>query len=185
MSITDYSAIRVGNTHQITVTSDLIGVIYYHWYKDGQYLTRTQSSTYSIYLPPNAQVRIVVLDTNDPDFNPLLNNPDKYPGFRTIHWVRSLSDDVDHYLIKENKDEGGWTEKAKSKHDKNQWVYFWTSGILDDLSDYKWDVIPVDIYGNEGTAISFASEKIVRIPDAPNFRVTFNDVSDKVTFVKI
>ncbi len=185
MSITEYRAIRVGNTHQITVTSDLTGVIYYHWYKDGQYLTRTQSNKYSLYLPPNSQSRVVVLDTNDPDFDPILNNPDKFPGFRTIHWIRSLSADVDRYRIEENKDGGGWVEKETSKHNKNQWVYYWTSGFLADLSDYQWRVIPVDVYGNDGDAITFGTEKIVRIPDAPNFNITYDDVSDKVTFVEI
>ena len=185
MSITGYRSIRVGNTHQITVASDLIGKIYYHWYRDGQYLIRTVASTYSMYLPPNAQARILVIDTNDPDFDPLANNPDKHPGHRSIHWIRSLATDVDHYRIEQNKDGAGWTGIATSKHNKNQWVYIWVSGILDDLSDYQWRIIPVDRYGNDGTALTYQSETIVRFPDAPNFRVTYDDVSDTITFIEV
>ena len=182
MAITDIQTNRAGNVTTVTVTSDLSGTIYYHWYIDGSFIATTQLNVYQFYLENDDQVRIEINDTNDPDYDPIANAPAGYPARRTIYWVRSQDSDVRHYRIEQQKDGGGWASIGEVLHDVNQWAYSLESPRLDDLSEYEWRIIPVDLAGNDGTALALDSEKIVHTPDAPDFTVTFNEGPDTVTF---
>lgn len=168
----------------VTVTSDLTSP-FYHWYISGRYAGMTLANRKAFFLPPGSQGRVTCQDTVDQDYDPYANAPDGYPNFRTVHWIRAIATDVDHYKIEEQKDSGGWTQKALVGHEESRWYYTWESGILVDLSSYEWRITPVDTNRNAGTAISYTAEKIVRVPDAPDFKFLYNATTDKITFAEL
>ncbi len=101
MSITSYSQAYHDGIVAVTATSDLSGLVYYHWYRDGAYVATTTAGNMEFRLEAGDQARIEVFDTNDPDYDPAANTPDEYPARRTLWWLRSLSSDVDHYRVEE------------------------------------------------------------------------------------
>ncbi len=185
MSITAYHIKRVGTSTLVTVDSDLSSPIFYHWYQDGQFVEMTRDNTKGFFLVPGSHSRIEVNDTNDADYDSLGNAPAGYPGSRLLGWCRSVAADVKKYKIEQRVDGGDWTQVAMLRHENRKWYYTWRTGFLTDLSEYEWRIIPIDAFGNEGTALTFTAEKIVRLPDAPNFRNTYNESTDKLTFIEI
>jgi hypothetical protein len=182
--ITDYQQSRQGDTTTVTVSSDLSGTIYYHWYLDGAYLTTTQSPTKSITLEPGDYVRVEVIETTNPDYDPIANAPAGWPARRTVWWTASTSGDTERYRVEQQKDGGAWSTIGTVLHERNTWSYSLLTARLDDLSDYAWRVIPVDQAGNDGTTITLTAATIVRTPDAPEFTATYDDVTERVTFAE-
>ena len=82
----------------------------------------------------------------------------------------------------QNKASGGWSEIGRVPHNDALWTYSLFSPRLDDLTGYEWRVVPVDQAGNDGTSTDFASETIVRTPDAPDFDMSYDEGTDKITF---
>jgi hypothetical protein len=179
--ITSYQQTRLGNTTTITVTTDLAGVVWFHWYVDGIYQATTQAPSYTVLVPDDAQARIDVIDTTDPAFDPRAYTVDGWPARRTLWWVRSLST-VEYYAVQQQKDGGDWTTIGHVWSIENQWAYWLTTARLDDLADYAWRVVPVDAAGNEGDPLELGPEHVVRTPDAPRFAVTFDPATSRVTF---
>ena len=107
--------------------------------------------------------------------------PAGYPATRTIEWVRSIGD-VSRYQVQQQENGGSWVTIATVADSPSMWKYSIQTGMLDDLSTYAWQVIPLDAGGNAGTALALGSELIVRIPDAPDFTYTFNNSTQKITF---
>jgi hypothetical protein len=136
-------------------------------------------------LQPNEQIQIEVIDTNDPDFDPIANAPAGYPARRSIFWIRSTDADVAHYRLEQRKDAGTWSTVANRYDRAGKWAYILQTGILVDLASYEWRIIPVDHAGNDGDSISLAAETIVRTPDAPNFALAFDEITRRVTFSEI
>jgi len=187
MAITSYSQRRYSNVTTVTVVSDLTppsgGAVYYHWYIDGAYVAMTRSSSRSFALEAGDQVKIVAQDTTDPDYDAVANAPAGYPARRSLWWLRSLDDDVEHYRVEQRReDDNDWSVVAIVRHDNRVWSYSLLTGRLDDLIGYAWRVVPVDLAGNDGTPWELATEMIVRTPDAPDFAVTFDDQTTCVTF---
>lgn len=182
MAITSYSQTRIGTTTLVTVVSDLAGTIYYHWYLDGAYIASTGRPSYGFVLEAGDRVRIEVVDTNNPAFDPVANPPAGWPARRSIFWIRSITTDVDHYRVEQKKGAGAWTSVGIVFQSGVAWSHSVLSARLDDLADYEWRVMPVDAAGNDGTAIALDAETIVRTPDAPDFTVTFDEPTKKVTF---
>lgn len=180
--ITAYTQHRFGPLVEITVTSDLSGQIWYHWYVDGQYVGVTVGPARTIYLSGDEQARVVVVDTTDAGFDPYAAPPDRYPPRRLLWWLRSLDSDVARYRAEQKKGAGDWETVGIVHHDANRWSYQLLTGRLDDLSDYQFRVVPIDRAGNDGTPIALDAERIVRIPDAPDFEITFNSGPKTVTF---
>ena len=180
--ITAYAQTKSRSYTTVTVTSDLSGTVFYLWYKDGAFVARTSSPSYTFVLETGDQARIECVDTNDGDADPILLAPEGYPARRTIYWIRSVATDVDYYLVQQKKDAGDWTTVARIPHDDSLWSYSWMSGRLDDLATYQFQIIPVDLAGNQGTALELNAEKIVRTPNAPDFDISFDADTDKVTF---
>ena len=183
--ITDIVQRRSLDTTVVTVTSSLTGVVFYHWYMDGAYLGATSDPSRSITLQRSEQVRLEILDTNDRDFDPVANAPAGHPARREIVWVRSIDPEVIRYRVDQQLDGGDWETIAYVHHEEARWTYSLLSPRLDDLSDYAWRVVPLDAAGNEGTAVAIDAEFIVRIPDAPNFTVTFVEGVNEVLFTGI
>lgn len=167
--ITSTSQIRIGFKTVVTAVSSLSGVVYYFWYLDGAYMGFTTSASYSFVLKPGEQSVIDVLDSNDPDFDPVTNAPAGYPARRTLVWTRSIDADVHQYRVEQRKDAGAWVELGYVYDDPAQWLFRLLSPRLDDLAEYEWRVVPMDLAGNDGTPVALGAEKIVRRPDAPNF----------------
>jgi hypothetical protein len=182
MAITTYNQTRQGGVTVVTVTSGLSGTIYYHWYLDGAWIAGGQSPSVALRLSAATQVRIECIDTNDADFDPVVNAPDGYPATRTITWHPSESADVAHYRIEQLKSGGDWTAIGTVMHEPRTWEYRFESPRLDDLTEYSWRVIPVDRAENDGTAITTEVEQVVRTPDAPDFTVSFDPGTTRVAF---
>lgn len=185
MGITSTTAVRVENVTTITVVSDLAGsgTVYYHWYQDGAWLGRTTSPTRSIYLDAEAQARIEVIDTVDPDFDGAAAAPAGYPAVRTLWWTASLATDIDHYRVEQQEGAGGdWESIGVVHHVAGQWTYRQLSPRLTDLTEYTWRIVPVDRAGNDGTPTTIGPELVVRTPDAPDFDATFDPETLCVSF---
>lgn len=182
--ITSYNQVRAGQATVVTVVSDLGGTIFYHWFVDGAYVGRTAAPEKSFALDLADQARVDVVDTNDPDHDPLRNPPVGYPARRSIFFLRSTDADVDHYRVEQQKDGGAWSSLGVVHHDPAKWSYAFLTPRLVDLSTYAWRVIPVDAAGNDGTAVSLSSEKVVRTPNAPKVTATFNAGAATVTFAE-
>jgi len=184
MAITAYTLTRLGEVTTVTVTSDLAGTIYYHWYTDGCYVGGGQSASRSFYLGLSDQTRVEVVDTNDADFDPVAGAPAGWPARRTLWWVRSIEADVASYRVEQKLGAGDWSTLAIVHDRPEAWDYAVMTDRLDDLSDYTWRVVPVDAAGNDGTPFTIGPEQIVRTPDAPNFTITFDAGTTKVTFAE-
>jgi len=185
MAITSYSQQRIGWVTVVTVTSDLTppggAMVRYYWYMDGAYVATTVAPERAFSLVPGEQVRIEVIDSWDLNFDPVANAPVGWPARRAIWWCRSSDEDVDHYRVEQKKGSGDW-EVLGSVAAAGRWSYSYLSTQLDDLATYRWQVVPVDAAGNDGTAIEIGPEKIVRTPDAPDFTATYDSGTEKVTF---
>jgi len=182
VSITNYSVVRLGGITEVTVTSDLSGTIYYHWYRYGNYLGMSTAATWSFYLTEGEQARVECIDTNDADFDAVAGAPTDYPPTRTIWWTASTDSDVDKYRVEQNKAAAGWETIGTIYHEQTRWEYELETEALDDLTSYQFRVVPVDQAGNDGTALTLAAEKIVRRPDSPDFTISFDEGTTKVTF---
>lgn len=180
MAITYDNTVSVGNLVIWHVTSSLSDA-YYHWYLEGSWLGVTRTGEFSLVVEDGEQAYIVCQDTTDPAYDPIANAPSGYPARRTLSWVASADSDIDYYRVEQNKDAGGWTSLG-TVQDDGSWYYSFTTARLADLSSYQFRVVPVDEAGNDGTAITWSADTIVRRPDAVDFDVTFNSPATTVTF---
>jgi hypothetical protein len=176
------SVIRRDNYVIATATSNLAGRVYYHWYINGQFRSSGLANTKTFFIRDGDTLRIECIDTNNPVFDSIANAPESVPDRFTIFWLQSQDTDVAEYSVQQNKDAGGWSEIARITHDDGQWAYEFTTERLVDLSTYQFRVIPYDVPGNAGTALTMTSEKIVRTPDAPNWDDTYDEGTDKLTW---
>jgi hypothetical protein len=183
--ITAYSQTRNQNMSVVSVTSDLAGIIYYFWYLAGAFVAATQRNAYTFLLQPGEQARVDVIDTNDPDFDPIAHAQAGYPARRSIHWVKSQDADASSYRVEQRKDAGAWSTIGIIYASPEKWSHVLLSPILEDLAVYEWRITPVDQAGNDGTAIALSAETIVRTPDAPNFAVAFSQTTGRVTFSEV
>jgi len=109
-------------------------------------------------------------------------NPDFSKPRKTLWWVRSLAEDVDHYRVDQSIDGGVWHELTTLRVIDNQWDYQHTTAPLTDLATYIWRIVPVDTAGTDGTPIEIGPEKVVRTPDAPDFTINFDPATRRITF---
>lgn len=182
MTITSYRQRRFGGLVEITAESNLSGAIRWHWWVDGQYVGATAGPTRAVYLEPGDLARVVAVDTTNPGFDPYANPPDRYPPRRWVWWIRSLAEDVARYRIEQQAGGGDWIPIGELHHRPDRWSYSLLTGRLADLTDHAWRVIPIDRAGNDGTPRAIDAERVVRIPDPPQFAITFNAGPKTVTF---
>ena len=182
MSITQNNISRAGDLATVEVESDLTAPVYFHWYIDGEHIAETASGRMTFHVPSGEQLRLTVQDTTDPDYDAVANAPDGYPARRLLNWTRSIDADVGHYRIEQKLGAGAWTILDRVLSEPGRWEYSYRTGRLDDLGSYQFKIVPVDAAGNDGTVVSIAAETIVRTPDAPEFTVSLDDATQKVTF---
>ena len=184
MTITSYQTIRADRITTVVVASDKTGTVYFHWYVDGVWVGMTQSNRRDFYVDEGEQARVEVVDTNDADFDAVAGAPAGWPARRLVWWVRSLESGVDHYRVEQSKDGGAWSTVGIVHHADTDWEYFRLTDRLDDLADYSFRVVPVDRAGNDGSPLLVDTERIVRAPDAPDFAITYDAGTDKVTYAE-
>ncbi|MBE3129172.1 MAG: hypothetical protein IMZ54_00450 [Acidobacteria bacterium] len=175
MTITNYAQTRLGNLTTVTVTTDLLGTVWLHWYRDGALVSSGQSLTHTFLVESGAQARIEVLDTTDAEFDPIAEAPASYPARRSLWWCRSLSTDLKKFRVEQKEAAGAWATLGEVPANAIDWSFSWLTGRLDDLTEYTWRIIPIDAVGNEGTPLVLGPELILRVPDAPSYTVTVPD----------
>lgn len=180
--ITAYVSRQIEQAITVEATSDLSGVVYFHWYVDGAYVRSGRSAVFAVQVAPDEQVEVTAVDTNDPDFDPIVNAPPGYPSRRTLRWIRSLAADVVGYRVDQRKDGGAWSEIGRVTQTPAAWVLSFLTPVLEDLATYEWAVYPLNEAGNVGTELAFDAELIVRRPDAPEFSIAFDEGTTRVTF---
>lgn len=149
---------------------------------DGAYIATTLTPIKSFRLEAGDQVRIDVLDTNAPNFDVIANAPAGYSARRSVWWVRALDADVDYYRVEEREAPGDWAVIGMVPNTISAWTFSLLSSRLTDLATCWWRVRSVDRAGNVLSALTLSAETIVRTPDAPDFTVTFDEGTTKVTF---
>jgi hypothetical protein len=129
---------------------------------------------------------LAVVDANNAAFDYTAGAPAGYPARLSLWWTRSTTTDVKEYRVECNQDAAGYAAAAIVRPLPGQWSFSYFSDRLDDQSYYNWRVIPVDLAGNDGTPVVLTSValgyQMVRTPDAPNFTITFDPDTRKMTF---
>lgn len=177
--IQSYQTTNAGPLTRVTVTSSLSGLIYYNWYLDGQLAGVTQQPSYSFALQPGQQGVVDCIDSNS---SAPPSAPAGWPSTRTLLWERSTDATIDRYEVQQSGGgafssgfstgfSGSFTTIGYAADIPSQWSYAFVTGVLADLTNYAWQVVPIDRAGNAGTAIALAAELVVRTPDAPKFAV--------------
>ncbi len=184
MTITAIDQVQDQETTIVTATSDLSGTIFFHWYMDGAFIATTEIASYSFYLLDDEQVRIEVIDTNDVDFDPIANAPAGFPARRSIVWQPSLEDEVRSYDIQQKLGAGDYETIGLIPHRPGTWRYRLLTPRLTDFGSYTWQVIALDAAGEILGAEELDAEQIIRTPDAPDFTVSFDEGTTKVTFTE-
>lgn len=139
----------------------------YRIYYKGKLLETTRNTTYQMEMP-GATVEppeLEILDANDAD--PAENLT--YPPRALLQWRGTNT--AAYYDIQEDVD-GEWTTRCRLI-DRNEGYCRYESRALDDVTTSSWRVIPVDEYGNEGTALELSID-IVRNPPAPEVSMKYN-----------
>jgi hypothetical protein len=170
----------------VQATSTIAGA-WFFFYLAGSYLGRNQSGAWTFSIPAGATATVSVLDgsTNTIPSGALI--PIQWPATRTLFWNRSIDPNIAAYQVQQQTCPGGfsdgfsggfesgagsgWQTLAIVPDDAGQWDYSYATGPLDDLTNYQWQIVPLDAGGNPGDAVSLSAELIVRTPDAPMFTV--------------
>jgi hypothetical protein len=179
--ITSLTQTRFGTTTVITAQSSLTAATYY-WYIDGNYVGAGSSTTRTFVLASGDQARIDVLDSVDPNFDPIANAPQQFPAVRTLVFPRSMSSTIARYRIEQQINGGAWTVLGLVQDDPRAWLYSFVTMRLTDLTSYAWRCVPMGASGNDGTPIALTAEQVVRTPDAPGFTAAFQAGSGQVLF---
>lgn len=176
MSITSYEQIPLGGgLTRVIVVSNLAAVVGYHWYLDGLWIASTTAPQFDVHMESTGQGYLEVLDSADPDFDPIASAPASYPARRTLFWIRSVDLTVDYYRVEQQKTTGGeWVLLGVVEDSPTQWSYTYTTDRLDDLTVYTWRIVPVGLGVVLGTSTTIGPETVVRQPDSPDFTATWN-----------
>jgi len=175
----------VGSVTQVIATSDLTGIVYFHWYLDGRHVGVSQDGVFAFSLGLGVQGRVEVLDTTDPDFDPIANAPAAWPATRVLWFLRSIDLACVRYHITQSKDGGASETIGYVVQDALTWAHTFITPRLDDLASYAWRIFSIDDVGNvDATGFPVGAELVVRTPDAPDFTVAFDPGTTKVTFTE-
>jgi hypothetical protein len=183
--LVSYSAVRIGETTEITVATGLADVAWYCWYVDGAYVGKTTGPTKTFQLAEGEQLRLEVIPTDDPDFDPIQNAPSGYPARRTLWWVRSLAVGAASYRVDQQEGAEEWETLALVPQETGKWDFSVTTDRLADLTAYTWRIVALDAAGNESNSLTIGPETIVRTPDAPNFSAAFDSDTQTVEFAEV
>ena len=174
---------RFGSVTVLTVAGRFAGRVFYHWWVDGEYGGRSASPTFGVHLPAADFARVDIIETLDPDFDPVAGAPAMFGPRKVIRWLRSLDPVAQRYRVDQSRAGAAFAEIGMVfPAGRNTWEFSVTSPRLDDLVAYSWRVVPISRAGNEGASLAFPAETIVRTPDAPDYTATYSDGTARVTF---
>ena len=177
------SRARFGSVTVLTAAGAFTGRVFYHWWVDGNYAGQTASPTLAVHLEASDVARVEVIETLDPDFDPVVNAPAMYGPRRVIRWLRSVDLTAHKYRVEQSRSGAAYTVIGTAYvANRNQWEFEVVTPRLDDLVSYEWRVIPVTLAGNDGAPLGIPAELIVRTPDAPDYTVLYDDITERVTF---
>jgi len=170
-------------TVRLTVSES--GRLYYHWYRDGQCVTRTRRPELTQYLDGGAQVELRVRVVRYRDWDGREHEPPGHPRQRPIQWLRTLVGDVGAYLVQlatgqDAPAEEDWQTLGRVRDD-GSWFYLFDSPVLTEQSWYWFGIVPVDKVGNSGTRLELGPYWQVGRPTMPDVAVSFDDETQKVT----
>lgn len=151
--------------------SDAGSGVLFRVYRDGLLVAQTQQTECIVAIAPGTSPVFEVLD--DPDAEP----SDGFPPFVTLQWAQTR--DTAQYRVEEFIS-GNWTTLAVIPEEDAAYNR-WSSEPLDDGSTHDYRVVPVGTNGNDGTPVTFAV-LIVRVPDPPNFTMSYFSGAHLLTF---
>lgn len=128
----------------------------YRIYMSGVLVATTNKESWDVTLRSGESLVFEVLD--DADLEPTT----AFPGKLTIGW-RRVSNAVKYRL--EEYVASVWTAVKSISDDGSEW-YSVQTRFLEDVTIHQHRIVPVDVYENDGTALSF-STLMVRHPDIP------------------
>lgn len=163
-----------------SVVSNLTQRITYHWWLNGGYAGATAGGRRAFRCAPGSTIVVVCRPVKRASFDIERHAPLALTGILPVHWLKS-SDDVSEYLVQYRIVAGTWATFAKVKADA-RWEYQVATPQLADSTAYEFQVIPVDMSGNEGTALNLGTETVARWPDSVNLTVTYSSGTSKFTF---
>ena len=88
-----------------------------------------------------------------------------FPGAFTLHW-RAWAGGAASYLVQQQNGMT-WTTLATINDDPTSENYLFTTSWLADETSYTFQIVPVDAFGNQGTALQFTAT-MIRCPDIPS-----------------
>lgn len=183
LHVTALAARRVGATIIVMATVDRDPPWYLYWLVDGVFTARTVVPTLTLARPQACTLEALVSRSGELDVTRIINGRRPVPRWLTLFWVRP-DEAVEHYRLELATGESGgaWTEFARVTDD-GSWSYRQETPPLDDLTWYRFRVVPVR-NGNDGTPTEWAARRIVRVPNAPGFAVSYSAATGKVTFAE-
>lgn len=97
-----------------------------------------------------------------------------------IEWTAS-PDEVEAYRVEYavGSPAGEW-QTWELLRSGNAWATRRLTPELDDLETYSLRVVPIEL-GNDGTPATWPARRCVRVPDAPGFGVTYEELTGLVT----
>lgn len=163
---------RFGNSVKIEVESDLGGTPDFYWYRYGELVEVGPRPWKWFDAEPGEVVQIEVLDDAAE-----LPEPGYPPRF-VLSWY-AVDDAVRYRLDEWDFDEEEWVERTTVLAGDKDYFEWW-SPILDDLTTYRWRVVPITEGGIEGDAREFEGE-MVRIPAVPSVSYGYDAGTGDVT----
>jgi len=174
---------RAGARALVSVTTNLSGSVYYHWYVNGRWIGVTQRPQHWFHVQDERrQIEIECVATKWSRFDHELHRPLQYHGHPLVSWIRSASTDVAHYLAQYRQDAGEWTTFQQVRHVAGRWQYRVTAPLLADGSAYEFRVVPVNTSAVAGTPIVLDTVTVVRTPPVTAYVCTYDEDTDRVTF---
>lgn len=173
-----------GEFARVLVTTNLSGVVYYHWYLDGVWVATTRRPQREFVVPAGEQREIEVWTTRWRGFDGQRHPPETHAGHRVFYWLRAAASDIAKYLAQYKLGAGDWVTFRTVEHRPGQWQYQAETPLLDDAGSYSFQVVPVDRSGNEGTPLDLGTLVVVRRPDVTVYACTWDSGSGKVTFAE-
>lgn len=182
MTITGYSAERLGRSVMVTATSDLTSPTFY-WYGNGRYLGKNTTGEWMITADSGEVIELVAVDSTSSNFDPYdaANIPEHYPNRRILEWTRPTGESLSKFIVEQQQDGGAWSQIASVPSGK-QWSYRLQTDTLESGSTYAWRVTAYDSKGNAGTVATWATITQYHRPNPVAFTITYDDGTGLVTY---
>lgn len=170
MSVTVTELLRIGSREwRVTFTSTLIDVFFFIFH-EGRKIGTTRELEFIVAVDDDNIPLIEVTDDIDAKPAQLL-----FSGRVILNWY---STGADRYRVDEFV--GSSFEEVATLFDQGQGYFEFESRFLEDVTDHKFRVVPIDAIGNEGQEVEL-DVLMVRPPDVPVWKADYNATTNEVT----